>query len=276
MTQQSIPRVHLIGFMTQGPPYDEGEDLTKTSAFIKHADAYKKGVDTFTVYTTESASRLFPEFRHYVQSYPEYDYGEHTRGCRHGFWKWKPFLILQHLKTIPDGDILMYQDSNTVKYKEYCIDVGSLRENCVRLFTDKTSVIAAIENPSDPDKINAHYIKNEVFEQLRSNDESIQAPLLRCSRIFIKKDKLSMNFVENWLKLCETTLLFPEKDNICKWHTHDQALFNALYQKYVEMKLFNKPSLYFKNQIFTKDLIDTTDRVKPIKSAPRRPFMKFN
>ena len=271
-----MTRVHLIGFMTQGPPYDEGEDLTKTSAFIKHAEAYKKGVDTFTVYTTESASRQFPDFQKYVQSYPEYDYGEHSRGCRHGFWKWKPFLILQHLKTIPDGDILMYQDSNTVKYKEYCIDVGSLRENCVRLFTDKTSVIAAIENPSDPDKINQNYIKNEVFEQLRSNDESIQAPLLRCSRIFIKKDKLSMNFVENWLKLCETTLLFPEKDAPCKWHTHDQALFNALYQKYVEMKLFNKPTLYFKNHIFTKDLIDTTDRVNPKKSVPRRPFMKFN
>jgi len=279
MTLQTLPKVHLIGFMTQGPPYDEGEDLTKTSAFVKHADAYKKGVDTLTVYTTESASRLFPEFKKYVQSYPQYDYGEHIRGCRHGFWKWKPFLILQHLKTIPDGDILVYHDTHTAKYKEYGIDVGNIKENTLRLFIDKTSVIAAIENPANPNLINEHYTKSEVFQQLRSTDEAIQSPTLRCNRIFIKKDKISVNFIENWLKLCETSLLFPDvheaPKDVRSWHTHDQSLFNVLYQKYVEMKLFKKPTLYFKNQIFSKDLIDTIDRPKQVTAKKSRPFLKF-
>jgi hypothetical protein len=181
------------------------------------------------------------------------------------------------MKTMEDGDILIYHDTNTMKYKEYGIDVGSMRENCLRLFTDKTSVIAAIENPNDPNKINEHYIKPEVFEKLRSNEQSIKAPLLRCNRLFFKKDKLSVNFVENWLKLCETSLLYPERDTCKAWHTHDQALFNALYQKYVEMKLFRPPTFYFKNQIFSKDMIDTTERVKPTLVKPRtRPFMKFS
>ncbi len=274
-----MARVHLIGYMTQGPPYDEGEDLTKTSAFIKYADAYKRGVDTFTVYTTESASQLFPEFKDYIRSYPEYEYGEHSRGSRHGFWKWKPFLILQHLKTLPDGDILVYHDTNTLKYKEYGIDVGKIRENCRDLFTERSCVIAALENPMDPNKINEQYTKPEVFHKLRSTEASIQAPIMRCNRIFIKKDKVSMNFVENWLKLCETSLLFPDKashDSGHSWHTHDQALFNVLYQKYVEMRLFRKPNLYFKNDIFSKEMMDTLDRprVTPV-IQKARPFMKF-
>jgi hypothetical protein len=261
--------------MTQGPPYDEGEDLTKTSAFVKYAEAYKKGVDTLTVYTTESAMRLFPEFAKYVQSYPEYEYSEHSRGCRHGFWKWKPFLILQHLKTIEDGDILLYHDTNTAKYKEYGIDVGNLRENSIRLFTEKTCVIAALQDPFDPTLLNEKHIKPEVFHQLRSTEASIQAPMMRCNRIFIKKHKLSVNFVENWLKLCETSLLFPDKDAPAQWHTHDQALFNALYHKYVEMKLFRYPTLYFKTQIFSKDLIETTERPKPVVMRKGRSFLKF-
>ena len=274
-----MPKVHLIGFMTQGPPYDEGEDLTKTSAFVKHAGAYKKGVDTLTVYTTETASRLYPDFKRYIQSYPEYDYGEHSRGCRHGFWKWKPFLILQHLKTIEDGDILIYHDTHTQKYKEYGIDVGSMKENALRLFTDNTPVIAAIEDPNNPNLINEHYTKPEVFQHLRSSEESIQAPILRCNRIFIKKDRLAVNFIENWLKLCETSLLFPDIDQVPKdvrsWHTHDQSLFNVLYQKYIEMNLFKKPKIYFKNQIFSKDLIDTIDRPKILPPKKSRPFLKF-
>lgn len=278
MTLQSIPKIHLIGFMTQGPPYDEGEDLTKTSAFIKHAAAYKKGVDTFTVYTTESASRLFPDFKRYTQSIPEYDYREHSSGSKHGFWKWKPYLILQHLKTIPDGDILVYHDTNTSRYKEYGIDVGSMRENTLSLFKDKTSVIAAIQDIAIP---NASFTRPELFHQLRTTEEGIQCGAMRCNRIFIKKDKLSVNFVENWLKLCETSLLLPDPnekytDERPYWHTHDQAIFNVLYQKYVEMKLFKKPTLYFKNQIFSKEMIEYTDRVpkKTILQKPRS-FMRF-
>lgn len=273
-----MAKVHLLGFMTQGPPYDKGEDLTKTSAFLKYADAYKKGVDTMTIYTTETAYRLFPGFAAYVNSYPEYDYGEHRRGSRHGFWKWKPFLILEHLKTLDEGDILLYHDTNTLKYKEYGIDVGNLKENVLRLFTDKTSVIAAIENPADPNLINENYVKPEVFQALRSTEACIKAPMMRCNRIFIKKDKVSVNFIQNWLTLCETSLLFPdvyEEFTARGWHTHDQALFNVLYQKYVEMNVFRPPSIFFKNQIFSKDLIDTTDKKAVAIVRKSRPFLKF-
>lgn len=279
---QATPKIHLIGFATQGPPYDEGKDISKTSAFVKYSDVYKKAVDFFTLYTTETATQMYPEFKEYIQSYPQYDYGEHSRGCNHGFWKWKPFLILKYLEKMEEGDILMYQDTDTTKYKEYVIDVGNLRSNIRDIFSrNQNCVIAQLENPFEPNLINQNYTNPGVFQALRSNEECIKAPIMRCSRIFIQKNKLSMNFVKNWLSLCETSLIFPDPNfpqnkEIRSWHTHDQALFNVLYQKYIELKLFRKPNLYFKNHIFSKEMIQLADR--PVKMVPvkiRRPALKF-
>ncbi len=174
---------------------------------------------------------------------------------------------------MPDGDILVYQDTDTAKYKEYTIDVGNLRANVRELFRrGQCCVLAQIENPLNPNLINLNYTNPEVFHQLRSTEEGIHAPIMRCSRIFIQKNNLSVNFVQNWLTLCETSLLFPvdsfpENKEIRSFHTHDQALFNMMYQKYVDMKLFRKPTLYFKNHIFSKEMIETID--KPVYVQPQ-------
>jgi hypothetical protein len=254
-----MAKVHLIGFMTQGEPYDQGEDLTKSSALIKYANDYRKAVDTFTVYTTETAIKEYPEFKQYIQSYPEYDYGVHSRGCNHGFWKWKPFLILKHLQKIKEGDLLMYHDSNTDKYTYYVIDVGNLKKN-IQTVLANDNLVAPIEDPFDPVKINKNFTKKEVFEQLISDTSCVEAPIMRCNRIFIRKNKLTVNFIENWLKLCDTSLLLPPKEEPLKWHTHDQAIFNALYHKYVQLRLFKQPTLYLKDEIFSKDLISSIKR----------------
>ena len=35
---------------------------------------------------------------------------EHQRGCKHGFWLWKPFIIKKTMENMNDGDVLLYLD----------------------------------------------------------------------------------------------------------------------------------------------------------------------
>lgn len=250
--------IHLITFNTQGSPYDDGIDLTNASTLFENE--FKDKVDFFTSFNTEKMIKLYPNFKsEFLKVYPEYNYHEHKRGCNMGFWSWKPFVIYNYLKKMKDNDILVYHDCNIIRYPFFKLDVNNFKENVKSLFKHSNAdVMVAFENPYSDDLKCKHYVKTEVFQKFgKDNDYYKNFPLLHANRIFIRKSKLSENFVFNWLLLCKTNLILPEINENIKWHTHDQAILTVLYRKYIELGYFdqNSPNLYIKNDLFTKNNI---------------------
>ena len=252
--------VHLITFNTQGEPYDNGMDLTNASNIF--TSIFKDKVDFFTSFNSEKMINIYPNFKEeYLKVYSEYNYGHHKRGCNMGFWSWKPFVIYNYLKQMKDGDLLVYHDCNIGKYPIYQLESNDFKENVKLLFQFKNAsdVIISIEDPCDEKlKHCKNYVKNEVFQKLgKENDYYKNFPLLHANRIFIRKSKLSENFIFNWLTLCKTDLILPEINENIEWHTHDQAIVTVLYRKYIELGFFheNSPNLYLKNGLFTKNNI---------------------
>jgi hypothetical protein len=157
-----------------------------------------------------------------------------------------------------DGDILVYHDCNIVRYPFFQLDSNHFKDNVKSLFNSSLDVIIPFENPYNHDLRCKNYVKNEIFKKVgKENDYYKNFPLLHANRIFIRKSKLSENFILNWLKLCKTDLILPEINENIKWHTHDQAIVTVLYRKYIEMGFFdeNAPNLYIKNDLFTKNNI---------------------
>jgi hypothetical protein len=249
--------IHLITFNTQGNPYDNGMNLTDTSNIFE--SIFKDKVDFFTSFNSEKMINIYPNFKEeFLKVYSEYNYGEHKRGCNMGFWSWKPFVIHNYLKQMNDGDILVYHDCNIVRYPFFQLDSNNFKDNVKSLFNSSLDVIIPFENPYNDDLRCKNYVKNELFKKVgKENDYYKNFPLLHANRIFIRKSKLSENFILNWLKLCKTDLILPEINENIKWHTHDQAIVTVLYRKYIEMGFFdeNSPNLYIKNDLFTKNNI---------------------
>lgn len=237
----------MIGFYTQCAPYDHGLNLTKhANRFTKKYETY---VDYIHLYNTESATLVFPDFKDYIQSFPEYC---SYRGWTHHFWKWKPFLIHEYFKKIDYDDILVYHDCNLVKYKEYELGADKFREN-VNLLLENVDILGAV----DPKVTNSECAKKEIFLELGDFQDK---PLIKTNRIFIRKTRTTEKFIAEWLEKCNTPLLFPKTDypDYDIIHTCDQAIFNGLYYKY-----FDTPNVYLKDNTFTKNKIFFLNRSKP-------------
>jgi len=181
-------KIHMITFNTEGNDIDNGLDLTNTAELFKQK--YINHVDIFKSFNTTELSKKYPNFKeHYLPTYPEYNnIPEHSRGNNMGFWKWKPFIIYNYLKTMEDDDILVYHDCNIDKYSIYAIGLESFRNNVYNLFNKiNEPVIAAFKDPYNNNLICKNYVKEDVFLRLgEQTDYYYNYPVLHANRICIK------------------------------------------------------------------------------------------
>ena len=236
----------MIGFYTQCAPHDHGLNLTKhAERFYKK---YEHSVDYLQLYSTFSATSQYPAFKEYIQSCPEHC---SFRGWTHHFLKWKPFLIHEYLKTMEEDDILVYHDCNLMKYKEYELGSDKFREH-VNLLLEEVDLLGTVE----PKILNRTCVKEEVFRAL---GDFRTKPVIKTNRIFIRKTRATVKFIEEWLEKCKTPLLYPKTDHLDYdvVHSCDQAIFNGLYYKYYE-----PPNVYLKDNTFTKNKIIFLTRSK--------------
>jgi len=228
--------IHLIGFYTQGVPHDRGLNLTKHAARFKQI--YEPYVDFIEIYNTENTLKLFPEFKESIRSLPAYC---SFRGWGHHFWKWKPFILHEHLKTMDYGDLLIYHDCNLVKYKEYELGAIKLREH-VNIILKESDLVGTI----DPKVTNQQCAKPEIFQTFGNFQDK---PVILTNRIFLRKTKQTEKFIEEWLHYCNGPLLLPDKKQGEEYvHTCDQAIFNGLYYQ-----SYPVPTVYLKNNTLTRE-----------------------
>ena len=219
--------VHMISFYC-------GPKLYTAATEFRHY--FSQCTKTFQMYNKDSIKHL-PDYNpRYTECFPQFNYGEHSRGYSHAFWRWKPFVILNRLLELKDGDLLVYHDTNVFRYPYY-IDYCNEFQSCVMEIFDKagTDVIIPIERLGlRLDR----FCKKETFEIIGQYDENYRGfPLLNANRIFLRKSALSLQFVQEWLAFClDDRCLLPETSpkSPLLWHTHDQAVLCVLYKKYIE------------------------------------------
>jgi hypothetical protein len=140
-----------------------------------------------------------------------------------GYWLWKPYIILDMLNKIQEGDYLIYMDSGAcltgdpTKYLEMIDDKGVLAFSMVQ----KTS----------------KWTKGDCFYEINKNNKTDFADVnqLQGTYVFFRKCEYSVSFVERWLSLCENENLITDKANVNMNnfddfidHRHDQSIFSLL------------------------------------------------
>ena len=143
-----------------------------------------------------------------------------------GLWLWKPYIIYSALQTINDGDWLCYSDSGTVFIN---------RISHLTSFAEKKGIpIFLTEQPL----LCHQFTKKEAY--VLSGIQDGGENQLWGGLVLIKKTDFIIEFVKEWLRMCEIEELlspdhfFPEIEEFSDYYAHreDQSLLTLLRIKY--------------------------------------------
>jgi len=169
------------------------------------------GFDTSKIYTPDDLSIDFKIKNENIL--------KHQKGF--GYYVWKPYVVLKHLHTINDNDILCYCDS---KY----------------LFTNNIRNISFDEiflthnKPNEGTYYEKQFTKGAIFDFTDSYDlkDTLQ---VWAGFILIKKTKNTIDFISKWLELSENENLITDSQSFNlpefienRW---DQSLLSILAKK---------------------------------------------
>lgn len=150
----------------------------------------------------------------------------------YGYWIWKPYIIDKLLKTMEEGDILMYCDSGC-----------KIRENKIN---EMMSYIRSVNSNSSGilgfkiEHKNRHWTKRDTIEAIVNDYKELDEIGILESYQFaggtfvIRKCSKSLEFVDRWIYYCNQYHLLDDSISITgeredfKQHRHDQSIFTLL------------------------------------------------
>ena len=160
-----------------------------------------------------------------------------TRKKGAGYWLWKPYLILKALNTLNKNDILYYCDSGAYFIKSPRIFEDIIVDNNIICY--------------DVDVIEKHWTKQYVISNLglEANSSVINTKQRLASFMGLKKNDMTIEFMETWLKYCVTPNFIDdfasgaENHEYFRHHRHDQSLFSITTKLY-NFESFRDPSQF--------------------------------
>lgn len=151
-----------------------------------------------------------------------------------GYWLWKPQIILQELKTLKEGDVLVYSDAGRYSYYNFKIFphwlVNKARENGFLL-----GPTLGQHGPM------SKWVKRDAFVLLEMDRPEIHhLPTIQAGWSFWIPCPEAFDFLEKWLSACKDPRILTDMDNTqglpnlpdFKDHRHDMAVLTLLAYKY--------------------------------------------
>jgi hypothetical protein len=146
-----------------------------------------------------------------------------------GYWLWKPFLILEKLTNVADGDFVIYCDCGGYRF---------LRAVDPLLEWADTLGDGAMPGVSVPHfGLNAKWTKRDCFVYMDCDSERFwQHPQIQASYSVWKKTRATTDFVAEWLRYCCDPRIVTDAPNTCGLnnlpgfveHRHDQSVLTNL------------------------------------------------
>lgn len=213
-------RIHLVSYATR--IFRHRQWFLGASAKVNHI------VDEVTHWSPRKLIRSG-----FNSAVPELSLSE--RGS--GFWSWKPFIILETLTRIPDGDLVIY------------CDVG--RKYPYLMLSQKLTPFERWMESNEQEFLPGVYIpwlgrselwtKREAFIRTGFfNQDALQSIPIQASFSLWRNGPATRDFVSEWLSWCSQRNLIsddpgngnePESSEFIG-HRHDQSLLTLCCQKY--------------------------------------------
>lgn len=142
-----------------------------------------------------------------------------------GLWLWKPYFVYRTLKELNYGDVLFYCDSGAYFIRPVKSIINKI---------DKDIWI------TDLPLLEKQFTKPEAFDIMSCRDEIYkESNQMQASFFYIRKNEFTMNFIQEWLNLCENKELlydgqYRKTQAFDRYiaHREDQSILSLLAKKY--------------------------------------------
>jgi len=152
------------------------------------------------------------------------------------FWVWKPIIILETLKLVPENSILLYLDIGcNLKKSDYLW--GEIEAK-----VKKHKIISAYSYGHgfrQHGEMELKWAKSEIFHQLKISYADQITPQYQATWIMFINNATNREFVRKWKEYCTKNnlqLVRPAnkellQENLLIENKHDQAIFSCLLKK---------------------------------------------
>lgn len=155
-----------------------------------------------------------------------------------GYWLWKPYFIKRSLERLNYDDFLFYCDAGSYFINPITPLINISLETGQDIITFELSQIERV------------YTKRDAFILMEcENSKYTETKQRLASYNLWKKSKLSMDFINEWLRYAQDERIITDIENQCgfpnypefKEHRWDQSIFSLLTKKY-NLDAYRDPS----------------------------------
>lgn len=151
-----------------------------------------------------------------------------------GYYLWKPYVVLDALKMMPENDVLLFVDCTTIFEDEIYETLELVKQHDITLFPNFHT--------------NRQYMKKIMIDKMLNGDESFRDKIqLESGFLLLRNNAKTRKFIEDWLYYCEdpdllTDSKMPDEYSDFLDNRHDQSVLTALYYKNpTAYNLYHKP-----------------------------------
>ena len=214
-------------FLTFGGGKTWSDAARRLSAQAKETGLFEKII-------IETSDTFFKKNGEFLRHRPFIE--NHPRGW--GYWIWKPFLTLKHLKRLNDGEILVYLDAGC--------EILSDNKDKFRLMLDQCASTGNLffDYAAFPILNAPFWTKQSLMDRFRAEfglTEFLRIPTVWAGGFGLVKNEKNLSFLEDWLRYCVINDYHFVDDSVAPEpltysffeHRHDQAIMSLLAHYYV-------------------------------------------
>lgn len=161
----------------------------------------------------------------------------------YGYACWKPFIIKDYIKKIPEGEIIQYSDIGCHLNVEGLKRLNEYIEMCekknVLTFQYKLPEWKDISDFKFQQYFEYEWTKGDTWRYLdiKNNSDILKTEQIWSGTIFFKNNSFSKKIIDNWLNASSQNNLIDDCPSITenhedfKEHRHDQSIFSIICKK---------------------------------------------
>jgi hypothetical protein len=168
-----------------------------------------------------------------------------------GYWIWKPFIILDAMKSLNDGDIVLYTDAGIriIDCLNPLFEITETSKNNRMLFS-LTMIWGR--------HLHSQYTKRDCFILMGLDEPKYwNTRMLNAAFSVWMKTQKNIDFLTEWQEYMKDSRIVTYESNTCGEpnlpdyidHRHDQAVLSLLSLKYGR-ELYREPTQFSLNEMF--------------------------
>lgn len=175
-----------------------------------------------------------------------------------GYWCWKPWILLQAINRLEDGDVLLYIDVGCIlnpKGRDRLLEYYDMVEKSETGILGVKSQIESYNGMPETIYYEYEWTKADIFEHYQVLDDKsfTHTTQFESTIIFFKKSNISVQFIKDWYQayLDDYSLATDSPSRIPNLpgfieNRHDQSIYSILAKKYKITEIST-------NEIFARD-----------------------